>query len=212
MAAQPELPTWGILPPYYDSPPTGQITTGNIGSSTTAPLAPAYPPDPRRMPRHILLDSQMCQTLTQNARHYVNNLGNLPGNLPSIHVTTQMNLNSSTGDETRNIDMFTLATGYIRHFVEIADGLPADSVQSVPCENHGGIQPNRKLRRQGIDRAIVDHKSIAAFNRHADHIQALGGANNNRGTQIICGTTETGAKSIVFKVSHCCCCTLHAYW
>lgn len=185
---------------FYNNPPTGNITTGNLGSAGTSSMAPSNPVEARQLPRHIIEDQQMCHIITGDARAYLANSSTHPGALSQIHYVTQMFLDISIGDETRNIDMFAQVSAYIRKFVQIADGLGPGEIQVVPCDNEGGIRPNRKIIQQGVEKIIVEMKSIAAFNFHAGRIQNLARANNGRGTEMIFMGSEIEERSIIFKV------------
>lgn len=72
------------------------------------------------------------------------------------------------------------------------------AVRAVPCENQSGIRPNRKLQRGEKDRVIIEHKGRGAFNHHVGAIQNLAAGH---GTEILFHGNETGALSIILKVS-----------
>lgn len=194
------LPTHTTLLQFYDNPPAGDIITGDRGNSTTASVTPVTPPNERQLPRHIIQDRQMCQALTTSARDYLSNSTTPPGPLPVFYYSTQEYLNVSIGDETRNIDMFGLVSAYVRQFVQVADELEPGDIQVIPCDNEGAIRPNRKIVRKGVDKVIVEMKSIAAFDAHIGEIQNLARANNGQGTEIIFSGHEIKGRSIIFKV------------
>lgn len=204
LPAQPVLPPHTTLSEFYDNPPTGNIKTGNHGSSgaTAAAVAPINPPDTRQLPRHIIEDRQMCQTITGNARTYLNNSTTSPGLLSLIHPGTQMFLNAM-GDGTCNIDMFANISAYVRQFVEIADGLGAGDVQVGSCDSGGRSGTNRLITRQGVEKIVAEMTTITAFNTHANEIQNLAGANDGRGTEITFPDFGIGGNSIIYNVCKC---------
>lgn len=98
-----------------------------------------------------------------------------------------------------NVDIFTLATTYIRQFVAAVDGL---NIQVVPCEDQQGVRPNRKLQRPGQDRVIIEHKRKGTFDYHLAEIHALArGQVPGHGTELTISSHETGGKSMILKVS-----------
>ncbi|WEW57339.1 hypothetical protein PRK78_002804 [Emydomyces testavorans] len=200
MATQPVLPQYTRLLEFYDHPPNAHLTTASHGSSSTAPMAPAATPVAHHLPRRIIEDQNMCQTITMAARSHLAGLTTPPGNLASFHLATQMGLNATTGDELRNIDVFGFAAFYVRCFVETAEGLAAGEIQVVPGQSIGKINANRKIVRQAVDRVIVEVKSVAAFQRHAEEIQNLARANQGNGTEIRFQGTETDGRSMILKL------------
>lgn len=186
---------------FYDHPPLSNTTTINPGSSSTAPIAPPEPPDPRKLPRLIRGEQHMCHAIIHDARETLTNCNSPLQGLPLYHAVTEGNLGSHTGDENSNLDMFKTVADYIARFVEAADRLPCYTVQSTTCQNHGGVRANRKIQRAGVDRIIVEQKSVAAFDRHSVDIQDLAHANGGQGTEILFQSYAAGAESIVLKVS-----------
>lgn len=195
------LPGYGTLAEFYDNPPVGQIVTDNPGSESTAPLASKVPADERRLPQLIVQDTRMCQDITEKTRTSLGTVTTPVHNLGAAHAVAEMLLHTRTGDETMNIDVFTHAIGYVRAFVQIADDLGPADIQSVPCQEEGGVRPNRKIQRDGRDIIIIEHKSVAAFNGHASKIVGMAQENNGQGTKLELKSYETGERSIVFKVS-----------
>lgn len=143
----------------------------------------------------------MCNIVTAAACTYLAALTTLPGVLVHSHVATELALHTNAGDETSHIYLFTHLTSYVRNFVEIADGLATGDIQGVPCQNIEGVRPNQKLIRQGVEKVIVEIKSVAAFNTHAGAIQKMARANRGSGTEIIYQGHKANARSSILKVS-----------
>ncbi|KAK2767067.1 hypothetical protein FQN54_006386 [Arachnomyces sp. PD_36] len=207
-AAKPVLLQYTTLLEFYDDYPTRNTTTATTshGNPITSPVPSINSTDPHLLPRHILQDQQMCQAIITRGQDYLASLAAPPGNIPYLHLATQMLLRASlTGDGSLNTDLFVNISAYVRQFVEIADRLSPGDVQSVPCEETHceGVERTRsirKLTRDGVDRVIVKMQSVAAFNHHASEIQAMAGANNRDGTDIVLEAVETGARSTIYKI------------
>jgi hypothetical protein len=183
---------------FYNDPPTGQISIGAPGSTSTAPMSSQSPPDERRFPRRIIQDSQLCQTLLQFARNHLATSPAPPALFDGVYDFTRRVISRGTvGDETRNTLVFDRITEYVIEFVLQADQLPPNDIDVVPCETEGHIRPNLKVQRNRIDRVIVELKSIGAYDAHGPNIQDLA---RGQGTEIIPQTFEAGARSIIFKV------------
>jgi hypothetical protein len=183
---------------YYNDPPWGQVNIALPGNSSTPPYSPSDTPSPENLPRHITGDPQLSNALLTFARNYLVGAPNPPPGFDYMHRLTGRIVDRATvGDESVNIDAFAQLCVYVTEFVVAVDNLAQNGIQILRCANEGGIRPNRKILRNGTDRVIVQHKSVAAYNRHLSEIRNLA---EGQGTQLIASSHETGAKSIILKV------------
>jgi hypothetical protein len=195
------LPQFATLLEFYDNPPPGDLKISEDGRSTTSPMAPAEAPDPRKLPRHIVEDPQMCFTITAAARNYLAASAGPTGDIPYFHFAAQGVLTNTIGCVNLNLDLFAVIASHICTFAQTADELGLHAVESTSLKNVEGMRPNRKLRRLGVDRVIIEMRSVSVFETYAGDIQQLARANNDTGSEIIYRGTAFDAEAILYKVS-----------
>ncbi|PGH03396.1 hypothetical protein GX51_04127 [Blastomyces parvus] len=182
---------------YYNAPPAGQPSLGAPGRSTTAPMHPTNPPNEEKLPRHIILDQNMCNQLLTFARDRLIHAPALPLDFNPLHQYVQHSIDrGAVGDETANVDVSTVLFQYVAEFVTSAELLHPNDIRIVSCDNEDGVRSSRKIRRAGTDWIIAEHKSVAAYKAHCSQIQDLA---RGEGTEIIASSHETGARSIILK-------------
>jgi hypothetical protein len=181
---------------FYNDPPTGQVVIGanEFGSRNTASMPPNLVQNPRGLPRPIINDPRLCHKLLRFANNHLAGSSNPPTFFDDLHGLIGRALSRALlGNETINMDAFAQIMTYVTEFVLAADGA---IVHVASCTNQGGIRPNRKIQRDGVDRVIVECKSVAAYDEHIDTIQEMG---TGQGEELIASTHEAGGRSIIPK-------------
>lgn len=193
------------FPQLYDYPPLSHIQVPpDHGSSSTSRFHPANPPPVHLVPRHIVEDRQIGPDTLVFARNHLANVGHRPSDgliLRAQEIQIEAAGSFSTARESSVSALLFLVTQFCIRFAIEADGVPAGSIVQQECPQRYRIKPNGRLIRDGQSRVILEYKSKAALDRYANEISHLASLENGQGTELRRFPNETGARSIIFKVS-----------